>query len=406
MVDRSGEEEQRDAAALEAEEEDKERLHFMDVCYSIADYERSSLQVVEGYGHRLAAALADPHDAALWGGGNADWMLDEMRKRVLVNQKGLLDTLVKDLADSAVGPPSGLGDLTPPPGILRVPDSHQVGSGNESKTRSTLRQFVRDWSREGLAEREACYTPLLDALGRYVPLATTKGKGRRLPRVLTPGSGLGRLTFDAARNGYFAEGNEFSYHMLIGTLFVLNEVEMPFQFNIFPYVLDTAERNGVCDHLAAVQIPDICPCHWCDPSTGFGQISMRGGEFVENYVKQVGEWDAVLTAFFLDTANNVFMYIRTLATIVRTGGLWANLGPLLWHYCPEAGADTGAVSIELSWEEIKPAIEKYFDIRELDCRRALYTASGRASKRKVYNCVFFAAVRNTTPTEGVSHPVH
>jgi carnosine N-methyltransferase len=32
------------------------------------------------------------------------------------------------------------------------------------KARSTLRQFVRDWSEEGKTERELCYTPVLEAL--------------------------------------------------------------------------------------------------------------------------------------------------------------------------------------------------------------------------------------------------
>ena len=42
---------------------------------------------------------------------------------------------------------------------------------------------------------------------------------------------------------------------------------------------------------------------------------------------QTSTAEAVLTCFFLDTAKNVFLYIRTIADIVRPGGLWANLGP-------------------------------------------------------------------------------
>lgn len=32
------------------------------------------------------------------------------------------------------------------------------------KLRSTLKQFVRDWSAEGKAERDACYVPVQEAL--------------------------------------------------------------------------------------------------------------------------------------------------------------------------------------------------------------------------------------------------
>jgi len=223
--------------------------------------------------------------------------------------------------------------------------------------------------------------------------------------VLTPGSGLGRLTFEAAIRGYFAEGNEFSYHMLLGTAWVLNDSGQALGTTIFPYIVDTAGRRGAYDHMRPVCIPDICPGDFCDPASGFGEISMRSGEFVEVYKKQLGEWDAVLTAFFVDTAHNIFLYVRVLAAILRPGGLWANVGPLLWHYAPEGGGPADAVSVELSWEELRPAVEVYFEIRELEQQEAHYTDGAIAGKKKRYRCLHFAAVRNGTPVVGESSPV-
>merc|ERR1719382_2188582 len=103
-------------------------------------------------------------------------------------------------------------------------------------------------------------------------------------------------------------------------------------------------------------------------------FSMSAGEFVEVYMPQEREWDSVLTCFFLDTANNVFLYIRTIAMILRPGGLWANLGPLLYHYAESPRS----VSIELSWEEVKPAIQRYFDFKEEEVRGVLHNERGRA----------------------------
>merc|ERR1711957_78977 len=100
-------------------------------------------------------------------------------------------------------------------------------------------------------------------------------------------------------------------------------------------------------------------------------FSMCAGEFVEVYGPQKNEWDAVLTCFFLDTAKNVLLYIRVIADIIRPGGIWANLGPLLFHYAEQSTA----ISIELSWEEIKPVICKYFDFKEEDMRQAHYTTN-------------------------------
>ena len=45
-----------------------------------------------------------------------------------------------------------------------------------------------------------------------------------------------------------------------------------------------------------------------------------------------GQWDAVLTCFFIDTAQNIVSYIETIARLLREGGVWINLGPLLFHF--------------------------------------------------------------------------
>ncbi len=37
------------------------------------------------------------------------------------------------------------------------------------KVRSTLKQFVREWSEEGKAERDACFQPLIDEIDARFP---------------------------------------------------------------------------------------------------------------------------------------------------------------------------------------------------------------------------------------------
>ena len=46
--------------------------------------------------------------------------------------------------------------------------------GRILQVRSTLRQFVRDWAKEGQAERAASYSPLISALLKHLP---PKGAG-------------------------------------------------------------------------------------------------------------------------------------------------------------------------------------------------------------------------------------
>ena len=55
-----------------------------------------------------------------------------------------------------------------------------------SKVKTTIEQIVRDWSKEGAAERKECYEPLIQELKKCLPI-TSKDKQ---PSVLFQGSGL------------------------------------------------------------------------------------------------------------------------------------------------------------------------------------------------------------------------
>lgn len=83
------------------------------------------------------------------------------------------------------------------------------------KVKSTLRILVRDWSADGVEERLQCYQPILDELERRFRLKDEEMiasfseeerkaelvKQRNHIRVLTPGTGLSRLTWEIANKG-------------------------------------------------------------------------------------------------------------------------------------------------------------------------------------------------------------
>lgn len=83
----------------------------------------------------------------------------------------------------------------------RIPD-HDL-----DKVRSTIKQYVRDWSREGLSEREAAYDPILEALEKCFHHISSAQRNQL--RILVPGAGLGRLAFEIAWLGFSCQGNEF-----------------------------------------------------------------------------------------------------------------------------------------------------------------------------------------------------
>jgi len=69
----------------------------------------------------------------------------------------------------------------------------------QDKVRSTIRSLVRDWAIEGKPERDACYTPILEALVKSFP--EDGPRARRTRKVLVPGCGLGRLAMEIAALG-------------------------------------------------------------------------------------------------------------------------------------------------------------------------------------------------------------
>ncbi|ELU42925.1 N2227-like domain-containing protein [Rhizoctonia solani AG-1 IA] len=180
------------------------------------------------------------------------------------------------------------------------------------KVRSTLKQFVRDWGVEGKVERDACYGPMLDALCEYFHDVPVEERGNF--RVLVPGAGLGRLAWDVA-------------------------AKAKFEHTIHPFIHSISNTVSARSLLRAVQVPDVLPSD-LPPGSNF---SLVAGDFEEIYgvdsdpegglssepEPHAGEWDAVLTCFFIDTAKNIISYLKTIHKILAPGGVWINLGEKL-----------------------------------------------------------------------------
>lgn len=63
-----------------------------------------------------------------------------------------------------------------------------------------------------------------------------------------------------------------------------------------------------------------------------------------------GSFDAVVTCFFIDTAHNILDYLEVIHGVLRPGGIWIHLGPLLWHW---AEGSWDELSIELSLADVQ-----------------------------------------------------
>jgi carnosine N-methyltransferase len=80
--------------------------------------------------------------------------------------------------------------------------SNMVTDDQMEKIRSTLRQFVREWSMEGQKEREQTFGVVCRRIQALFPSLTKASD----IQILVPGAGLGRLAHDIAKLGYNCQG--------------------------------------------------------------------------------------------------------------------------------------------------------------------------------------------------------
>lgn len=251
---------------------------------------------------------------------------------------------------------------------------HETATSSDvNKAHSTIRQFYRDWSAEGRSERAVCYGPVLQDLRQE--FQDRRDAGEEI-KVLVPGAGLGRLVFDLCMAGFAAEGNEISYHQLLASSWILNHTSGPQMHALHPFALHFSNLKSRAQQLRSVMIPDVHPGTamaqaMAAETPTFGSMSMSAADFVVLYQQPDNReaFDAVATVFFIDTAPNLIRYIEAIRHCLKPGGLWINVGPLLWHFedghkKDESGRDTDATGIgepgnvELTEEEVLTLVSR------------------------------------------------
>jgi hypothetical protein len=226
----------------------------------------------------------------------------------------------------------------------------QTTQNDMDKARSCINQFYRDWSIAGSVEREQCFGPVLRALDEEYTnrLQTTPDFQKSQIKVLVPGAGLGRSVFDICKAGYSVEGNEISYHELMASSLVLNHTQKAEQFTIAPFALSCSNHLSRTDQFQTFAIPDVHPStelatEMSSEDPAGERMSVSTGDFCVLYSapNYKDTFDAVTTIFFIDTAPNVIRYIEAVRNCLKEGGIWINLGPLLWHQAPRgpSGSD-------------------------------------------------------------------
>lgn len=250
------------------------------------------------------------------------------------------------------------------------------------KMHSILKQMVREWTSEGEVERNTCYQPILDQIDQHFKALDNY----KDIKILVPGAGLGRLAYEIASRGYTCQGNEYSLFMLFTSNFILNKSKGINSLSFYPYIHQYHNNLLSSDQLTRLTFPDVNPCDLPEDSN----FSMVAGNFIEIYTEP-NSWDCVSTCFFIDTANNVASYIETIWKILKPGGIWINLGPLLYHYADLPNEQ----SIEPSYEIVKEVILAFgFKmIKEQTDLRSYYTQNPKSMLAYEYRSVFLVCLK-------------
>ncbi|UJR32730.1 hypothetical protein I4U23_020189 [Adineta vaga] len=254
------------------------------------------------------------------------------------------------------------------------------------KVKTTIKQFVRDWSEDGRQERLICYAPIIEEVKRRFPVTSTIDNDVSAVQILVPGAGLGRLSWEFARLGYTCQGNEVSLYMLIASHFILNKCSQVNAHTIHPWILNFCNNVSNDDQLRAVQFPDVNTASLPVDS----RFSMSAGDFLQIY-NDPNDWDCITTCFFIDTAHNIIEYVERLWTILKPGGIWINFGPLLYHFEDIPNEE----SFELSYTDLRSVILScgfQIENEKLPIRTG-YIKNDRSMLHYEYDCVFFVAVK-------------
>nr|XP_002129866.1 carnosine N-methyltransferase [Ciona intestinalis] len=355
-------------------DEMEEVLHYMRVVHAFKAYRSSCLRQLEQC-EKNFRSLSVAHQEML-----PDHLSTIDEAKVCVDVNAALITEITNYC----------GNMFENKEYREIKDCHiQPTSFDLDKVKSTLKQIVRDWSVDGAEERDLCYRPIIEEILKRKPPNTDESTSAATSvSILVPGCGLGRLAWELANRGYFCQGNEFSFYMLFTSHFIINRTQGDtaddyHQYTVHPWIDKRCNNISWKHALKGVQFPDINP-----GCLSFkNRFSIAAGDFLEVYTDEAA-WDCVATCYFIDTAHNIISYIERIYHILKPGGVWVNLGPLLYHFYGVSNES----SVELSYEEVVGIVEKVgFQIKKSDWLKGHYTHNPHSMLRYEYTCAFLVA---------------
>ncbi|KAJ5494675.1 hypothetical protein N7463_010762 [Penicillium fimorum] len=261
----------------------------------------------------------------------------------------------------------------------------QQRSVDRTSVSQGMKHFVRDWADEGHEERQQSFGCILKSL------AQTPRTNDRPLRVLLPGSGLGRLAHEVDRLGGFdVTMNEWSTYMNLAYRYV-SSLSIPNSVSFYPYI-DWWSHHATTDDLQrSITFPNEV--------IHSSSVLLMEGDFTTVFTEHTGQYDIIVTLFFIDTARNLVSYLETIHRLLRPGGRWVNLGPLLYGTAPFVQLSLDEIvalsaSMGFEFQESDPTIGNItlpdFPVRGLE---VAYGRNGRGLNKNAYQAQYWEAIK-------------
>jgi carnosine N-methyltransferase len=242
---------------------------------------------------------------------------------------------------------------------------------------SALRSAARDWTSLGDAERSQTYKPLVAVLHEYLPPDAV---------ICVPGAGLCRLAIEIASSGFVSCANENSFVMI-----VISRIAMKHKrsFRIFPFCHQLSGLDSVEDSLVSAVFPDAIVRDSGEEEgivepfelLGAGRLVLLAGGFEGMQDTCQERYDAVVTSFFIDVVEDIAAVVGIIYQILKPGGFWVNLGPMMLHHGDDDFFSTATLE---DLTRISRTVG--FQVLREDRIETTYIANPRGHIRTLYNC--------------------
>ena len=246
--------------------------------------------------------------------------------------------------------------------------------------------LMRDWTMESKPERDNNYGNVLKEVKKYFNYDDKELMKKNNYKVLVPGTGCSRMTFELAKRGFEVEANDFCYIYILCDDYLFNyshKNEFEFCPSIHSFSNHYTEESVIKRYaFPDVDIRDELAKAEAKP------IKFMKGDFLLLYKGKTDLYDCIVTLFFIDVSKNIIEYVEIMHDLLKKGGVWVNLGCLDYFH------SRNHLSIDLTWDELRLVIQNYgFEIKNEVTGFVPYGVKQGSTVSDSYGTVFFTAMK-------------